>query len=520
MRKETVELLKILSVALGTILIILILTALFNRHLEPEKQKIQPTISPSRELRGVWMSRFDYTQNLGTTQKEIIQQYIDKSFKSVKEANCNTIFFQVRGNGDAFYKSSYEPWSHLLTGTLGKDPGWDPLEFAVITANKYNLELHAWINTFPCWRGTQDPIKTTPLQPYSAHPDWLVCDSNGVAMPKSDHYVSFSPGNPDARRHIRNVVMEICSKYDIDGIHFDYIRYPEGSTTKGYSHDAVSVDRFNSRRSNPLKLDWADWQREQVTTFIAEAYNAITSVDPSIKVSAAVLGNYNMPGWNGYNKVYQDAARWAEIGKIDMIVPMTYSSRKNGRFQSMIKLWKSLQNIDRPITPGLGVWTLPFSEILEEIDDVRNTGLSGVVLFAMSSLDSARWDSLKNERFQYPAIPPALPWKFREDVPVPENCSLSFMNEKLVFNWQTKALKNRGNFIRNYIIYSSQSDSVDTTDGSSIFAIIPGNTEQYIIEKDTFTDKQHFFISALDAANNESRISKFSTEVETMESEK
>ena len=515
MKESTKELFKFLLLSLIIIISVLIILAIFEKPSEISLK--QPEISPpSRELRGVWMSRFDYTQNLSTTQKEVIQEYIRGSFETVKNANCNTVFFQVRGNGDVFFQSSYEPWSHLLTGTLGKDPDWDPLEYAVMTAHEMNLELHAWVNTFPCWRGTNDPISTTPLQPFATHPGWEICDSNGVQMPKSDHYVSFSPGNPEARRHIKNVVMEICSKYDIDGIHFDYIRYPEGSTANGYSHDAVSVSRFKSRKDNPLRLDWEDWQREQVTEFIAEAYNAITSIKPSVKVSAAVLGNYNAPGWNGYHEVYQDAARWAKIGKIDMIIPMTYASRANGRFQALIERWQSLQNIEQPIAAGLGVWAFPFQEILQEIDDARSIGLEGVVLFAMSSLDSAQWNTLKNEKFQNPAIPPALPWKFKQAVPTPQNCSISQMNQKLVFNWQVKPIEEKGNFIRNYVIYFSKTDSVDITNGSSIYALIPGSSEQFITDMNNDMQNQNFYISALDAANNESMLCKFSFESDTV----
>jgi len=511
MKNNTQELLKYLLISFGILVFVLIITALFNKPVDVIEVK-QLVHYPARELRGVWMSRFDYSQNLGTTQKEVIQEYIRESFKTVKNANCNTVFFQVRGNGDVFFQSSYEPWSHLLTGTLGKDPDWDPLEYAVMAAHEVDLELHAWVNTFPCWRGTSDPIETSPTQPYVAHPDWVICDSNGVQMPKSDHYVSFSPGNPEARRHIKNVVLEICSKYDIDGIHFDYIRYPEGSTANGYSHDAVSVSRFKSRKDNPLRLDWEDWQREQITEFIAEAYNAITSIKPSVKVSVAVLGNYNAPGWNGYHEVYQDAARWASIGKIDMIIPMTYASRTNGRFQSLIERWHILQNIEQPIAAGLGVWAFPFKEILQEIDDARETGLAGVVLFAMSSLDSAQWDTLKNEKFQNPAIPPALPWKFKQAVPAPQNCSISQLEQKLVFNWQLKPLEEKGNFIRNFVIYSSATDSVDITNGSSIYALVPGSSEQYITELNDDNKNGNFYISALDAANIESPLSKFPTD--------
>jgi uncharacterized lipoprotein YddW (UPF0748 family) len=219
-------------------------------------------------------------------------------------------------------------------------------------------------------------------------------------MPRSNHYVSFSPGNPDVRRHIKNVVMEITSKYDVDGIHFDYIRYPEGSTQNGYSHDAVSCTRLRSPKDNPLRLSRENWQREQITQLIAEAYNAITTLKPWVKVSAAVIGNYNLSGWNGYHKVFQDAVRWAKIEKIDMIIPMIYRSRKNGGFQELIQNWNNLQNIRQPIAPGLGVFNLPFDEVLEEIDDVRSAGLGGVVLFAASSIDSLGWVRLKNEKFQ------------------------------------------------------------------------------------------------------------------------
>ncbi|MBL7067833.1 MAG: family 10 glycosylhydrolase [Candidatus Marinimicrobia bacterium] len=507
MKDNTRVLIKYLMIATSVIMLILIIMALFEKPVEEPPRKI---ISPSRELRGVWMSRFDYSQSLDTTDKTVIQRYIQNSFQQVRDANCNIVFFQVRGNADAFYKSSYEPWSHLLSGTLGADPGWDPLQFAIKTAHDLGLELHAWINAFPAWRGKSDPAPSNPVHPYSAHPEWLVCDSSGNQMPKTDHYVSFSPGNLNARQHIKNVVMEITSKYDIDGIHFDYIRYPEGSTRRGYSHDAESLKRFNSAKGNPLRLDWEDWQREQVTQFIAGAYNAITAIKPWVKVSAAVIGNYNMPGWNGYHKVFQDAARWADIGKIDMIIPMTYRSRKNRAFQKSIQLWNSIPNIDQPIAAGLGVFNLPFDEVLQEIDDSRFTGLSGVVFFAVSSVDSLEWIRLRNEKFPYPAIPPALPWKFSEKPPEPEECFVTIDSPTLNFSWTNSGLIDKGNSIRKFVIYRSIDDTLDISDGASIFAILPGNTQQYQTAIHSEGLNYQYYITALDAANNESNPALFS----------
>lgn len=508
MKTNTRELLLFLLGAVGMLILIFILITLLAPR--SEKVAIKPSLTaPARELRGVWVSRFNYTENLGITEKEAIQEYIRSSFQTLKNTNCNTVFFQVRGNGDVFYRSRYEPWSHMLTGTLGQDPGWDPLQFAVRTAHEYNLQLHAWINTFPCWRGTADPIPTNPPHPFAAHPDWVVCDSNGVPMPKSNHYVSFSPGNPEVQRHIRNIVLEIISNYDVDGIHFDYIRYPEGTIDNGYSHDAVSVARFNSRKSNPLKLDWENWQREQITEFLAGVYNTVMTTKPSVNISAAVLGNYNAPGWNGYYQVFQDAARWAAIGKIDLIVPMTYASRENGRFQTLIDRWVTLPNIRQPITPGLGAWTLPFTEILQEIEDVRKSGLDGVTFFAMSSFNDAQWDSLREMKFPHPAIPPAMPWKFNQPVPAPDNCTIQMVDDTLVMSWQKIKPAEKGNFIRNFVIYTSSEDSVDITDGSAIVAILPGSADQYTCQPDDTRQKLQYFIAALDAANNASEIRRF-----------
>lgn len=508
MKTKTRELLYYLAGSLGALILIILIIALVESP--PQVIETEPVLaSPARELRGVWLSRFNYTDNLGTTDKEAIQEYIRESFQTVKNANCNTVFFQVRGNGDVFYRSKYEPWSQMLTGTLGNDPGWDPLQFAVQTAREYNLQIHAWINAFPGWRGTGEPIATNPPHPYAAHPDWVVCDSNGVPMPKSNHYVSFSPGNPEVHRHIKNIVLEIITNYDVDGIHFDYIRYPEGTLNHGYSHDAVSVARFNARKSNPLKLDWENWQREQITEFLAGVYNAIMATKPAVNISAAVLGNYNAPGWNGYYQVYQDAARWAAIGKIDLIVPMTYATRENGRFQALIERWKTIPNIKQPIAPGLGAWTLPFNEILQEIDDVRSLGLEGVTFFAMSSFNDAQWDSLRKIKFPYPALPPALPWKFKKPVPPPENCMMQMRDNKLLLAWQIVPPMEKGNFIRNFIIYATDEDSVAISSGSAIAAIIPGSAQQYLFEENDQRLKLHYYIAALDAANNASAVRQF-----------
>jgi len=469
--------------------------------------KLTLPIIPAREVRGVWMSRFDYTQTLKTYDPDTLKQYITDTFTKAKNANLNIIFFQIRGNGDAFYKSNYEPWSNMLTGTLGKDPGWDPLEFAIKTAHKLGLELHAWINTFPAWRGMEDPIITNPLQPILAHPEWVVCDSTGNPMPRAEnHYISFSTGIPAVHDYIVNVVDDIVSKYNIDGIHFDYIRYPEGSPTLGYSHDSISVKRFHSKQGNPLNIDWEDWQRDQVTAFIAKAYDSIISIKPWVKVSAAVIGNYNSSRWNGYHIVYQDARRWSEIGKIDMIIPMIYYGRNGeiNKFPVTIRRWKEKFSVERPVLPGLGVYTLPWEEILEEIDDVRMIGMPGCVFFAASSFDDEKWLSLKSTKFQYPALIPAFPWKDSIQPSAPENFIIEKSETGIKLTWNPSNFQNYSDTIQHFVIYRSKSSPIDLSNGKNIFAIVPGDQFEYTEESNEIDDDWYYTITALDNAENES----------------
>jgi uncharacterized lipoprotein YddW (UPF0748 family) len=352
-----------------------------------------------REARGVWMSRFEYTGTVLQKDPEAAKAYIRSVFEKARKAKFNMVFFQVRGNATSFYNSSFEPWAAELTGVLGKDPGWDPLQFAIGEAHRLGLELHAWINTFPIWRGETLPVETTPLQPLLAHPEWVVCDEDGKPMtmdaPK-EGYIWASPGIPAVRQHILDVVMDIVSKYDVDGVHFDYIRYPEESPSKGYSHDSISVARFNSAWGNPFKLAWEHWQREQINEFVFDAYNAIIAAKPWVKVSAAVVGKYMGSGWNSYSVVYQDPRAWMELGKIDFIVPMVYWERSHPThpFDPLIAQWQDRVAYDRYILPGLSTGLIAkagWEELSAEIQDIRQKGLPGVVFFSAGGLDQI-WD--------------------------------------------------------------------------------------------------------------------------------
>ena len=427
-------------------------------------------VRKKREVRAVWMTRFEYAQ--GKTKAES-QKFIYDSFRKFSQAGVNTIVFQVRGNADAFYVSEFEPWSMLLSGTLGKDPEWDPLAFALETARPLGLEVHAWLNTFPAWRHNDPPPEMSqPEHPLRLHPEWLVCDSAGTAMQTGEGYISFSPGNPEVHEHILKVVMDILNKYDVDGIHFDYIRYPENSLAKGYSHDKVSINRFNSIKGNPLSLEWENWQREQVNNFISGIYNHVTKAKPWVKISAAVLGFHHRAGWSGYFPVYQDARRWIASGKIDMLFPMMYTKigHPTAPFEEALQQWKSMSYLGRPIFPGIGSYQVgrryKWSDVWDQISLIRKEKFNGMIFFAASSLLEGL-QQISEKYYPSPALTLAMPWKANVPVVFPriKNVVLNIDTLEIHFDKQET--------VSQYVVYKSP----DFENADNIVAIIPGVIE-------------------------------------------
>ena len=460
-----------------------------------------------REARGVWLSRFEYTGERARFTPEQAQERIRTVLERARKARFNMVFFQARGNGDAFYKSGLEPWSDLLTGTLGQDPGWDPLQYAIDIAHRQGLELHVWINTFPAWRGVKPPTESTPRQIYLEHPNWLVADSQGVPMPLADHYVSLSPGVPAARQHILDVVMDIVEHYDVDGVHFDYIRYPEGGTIRGYSHDSISVARFNSVEGNPYQLSWDAWQREQVNQFVFDVYNRTTARKPWVKVSAAVIGKYEGTGWTAYDAAYQDPRRWMELGKMDFIVPMVYWEREHPThpFVPLIQQWADRVAYGRYVLPGVLVGLerrYGWSELAAEVDEVRKLGLPGVVYFSASGLDDA-WENLGVQEFPYWSLVPPMPWKDMHTPPPPEQLSVQWEGEYVKLQWQAPAIPEPLAFV----VYRSETGRIDVNDVKEIVFVTGRDTTSYTDARPP-ARQVVYAVSAVNRNGNESPVTK------------
>jgi uncharacterized lipoprotein YddW (UPF0748 family) len=361
---------------------------------------------PPVEARGVWVTRWDY--RTAADVERIIEQ--------LAAAGFNQVYFQVRGAADAYYRSTREPWAAALSGKLGRDPGWDPLQTAIAAAHGRGLELHAWINVCTGWKGARPPGRAEPKHLMRAHPQWRVRDRRGRPMPYSDGgYVFLNPAHPAFGRHLEAVVGEIASFYAIDGLHLDYARYPG----RQYSHDRVSRRRFRAARREQPELDRGDWQRRELTRLVARLKQRVIEVRPRAVVSAAVTGIYrDRWGWGqvtqGWADFYQDSHAWAEQGAVDALLPMIYwpptaPAGEPTDFATLVADFAPLAERVQ-LLAGINVEAGDFAVLEREIALARAAGLHGVVLFAYRALVERGWlERLAAGPFARPARPPDPP---------------------------------------------------------------------------------------------------------------
>jgi uncharacterized lipoprotein YddW (UPF0748 family) len=349
-----------------------------------------------QELRGIWVTRWSW--NSPNDVRRILTE--------IKTAGFNTVYFQVRGSFDAFYASDVEPWAARLTGTLGGDPGWDPLELAVKESHRIGLELHAYLNVFPLWKsGEVYPPATDPPHAIRTHPGWEVQDEKGQSVLNEEQPYHFaSPGNPEVRFRIAQVAADIDDRYAVDGIHLDYVRYPHKST----SHDPVST--FRAKQAGG---DREDWQRDQVLATVAGV-----SARVRVPVSAAVWGvNENRWGWSGVSQgkhdFYQDSHAFLQRGVLDAIAPMIYwpvTHPGGGRLDFATLIADHVAHAGgRHVYAGISA-ALSYEQIVECIATARTQGAQGVVLFDYSQLQP-HLTALRRDVFAQEAAVPRMSWR-------------------------------------------------------------------------------------------------------------
>ncbi|MHB1456118.1 MAG: glycoside hydrolase family 10 protein [Armatimonadota bacterium] len=337
---------------------------------------------------------------------------VDSTIKWAKDSNMNVIIAQVRRVGDAYYASSCEPRG----SNICPDPSFDPLAYTIAQARANGLEIHAWFNVF------RVATPTTPLlpgHPALTHPEWLSKDVNGKTVSPDGMFLD--PGVPAVREYLVSLISEILTKYEIDGINLDFIRYPG----KQWGYNDIAIAAFNAeygRSGKPLPDDlaWCDWRRRQVTGTVRAIRVEMSRLKPLVKLSADTVAWGKCPSdfkkTDAYAHVFQDWRLWMEEGLIDANMPMNYKNPSIAKNQREFAGWLDgfkRWSYGRHTYCGLMVFKNSVSGAAKQVSLARVKGMDGIAGFAFSQINSraALATKLNSTVYASPADVPVMAWK-------------------------------------------------------------------------------------------------------------
>jgi uncharacterized lipoprotein YddW (UPF0748 family) len=347
---------------------------------------------PAPEFRGLWVDA--YRDGFKTPEQ------VDRLLADARRANVNALLVQVRRRGDAFYARSLEP----RTEDPSLAAGFDPLAYLIERAHndEARVEVHAWVTTTTIW-GSETRAPSDPRHAFNQHgpgavgrDDWLSRREDGATWSRG-YFVD--PGHPDAASYTTNVVLNLVREYDIDGLHLDYIRYPERAEGLSWGYNETSIAQFNARHGrtgrppgdDPL---WSQWRRDQVTSLVRGIYLGALAIKPQVKISAAVIpwgdGPRTDVDWQrtaAYTSVFQDWRGWLEEGIVDQVMPMNYFRDSAGSQAAWFDRWVAWQRdhaYGRQVIPGVALYLNDPAASLSQIrralaagpDDARTAGVA------------------------------------------------------------------------------------------------------------------------------------------------
>ena len=312
--------------------------------------------SPKQELRGVWMAtvaNLDWPSAADKGNPAKQKQSFIALIESLQKININVVLFQVRTECDAFYNSSYEPWSRFLTDIQGLYPGYDPLQFAIEECHKRGMELHVWLNPYRVNASIYDSGNYyASNHVYRKHPAWVMKYSSGKKI--------LNPGLPQVQKYIKNIVGDILSKYDVDGVHFDDYFYSY-SGTPDYL-DASAYSKYGSEYATI-----GDFRRASINKMIRGVMDTILAVKPYVRFGVSPFGiygnNMNPPGIVGldaYNVIYCDPLAWLKEKSVDYISPQLYWPTGGSQdFSKLLPWWAThTKTYQRNLYAGHAIYKL------------------------------------------------------------------------------------------------------------------------------------------------------------------
>lgn len=383
----------------------------------------------AREFRGVWVAtvaNIDWPSKKGLSAEEQKQELTAILDRAVA-LNLNAVVFQVRPMCDALYRSELEPWSEFITGTMGQDPGYDPLAWAIEESHRRGLELHAWCNPYRAGHPNgQSAVTENHLQ--KRRPD---------LVKRYVKQVWLNPTHPDVVEHTLAVLHDITTRYDVDGIHLDdyFYPYPEKNEA-GENIPFDDEDTWQAYLASGGKLNRSDWRRSAVDEFVHRWYCETKQIKPWVKVGISPFGIWrpgNPPGIEGldqYEAIYADAKKWFNQGWVDYFAPQLYwpIAQEKQSYPKLLSWWAGENTHKRHLWPGNIPSRLTSNakgwspnEIRDQIVVTRKTeGATGNIHFSMKSLMSEKGGAAESIASVYtePALVPSSPWLSDEPIPL------------------------------------------------------------------------------------------------------
>ena len=442
---------------IGAALVLVTFTKCFTTRPAVTGDPSGRTPSAEREFRAAWVATVDninWPSKPGLSVEEQKKEAL-KLLDLLHDNNFNAVIFQVRPQCDALYQSDLEPWSYYLTGVQGKapEPYYDPLEFWIEEAHKRGLELHAWLNPYRAHHPAGGDVTDASI--VKRRPDLVVRLEQG--------YWWLDPAKQGTQDHSYNVVMDLVSRYDLDGIHFDdyFYPYPDYNNFKDFPDD----DSWQAYQKSGGKLSRGDWRRDAVNTFIERLYKGIKAKKPWVKFGLSPFGiwqPYNPSaiggGFNQHETLYADAKLWLNKGWVDYYSPQLYwpINQLAQSYPVLLGWWKDQNLKGRHIWPGISIGLQPVSRAIDEtVNQIMVTrGMMpkdpGVIHWSIGPLVSMPelTKAIALGPYKRKALVPPSPW-LEKKVPEAPSVNMAMERDTLRISWNDG---NSGNVAR-WVVY-------------------------------------------------------------------
>lgn len=341
------------------------------------------------EARSVWLDR-------GTIVATKNAKGMADLIARLKASGINVIYFETNNAGFTMYPSK-------LTDQNPETLSWDPLGTAVKEAKKHGMEIHAWLWIFNVGNMRHNPIigkeADYPGPVLTRHGiTWAMAYSNGTLVPPKQTEFWIDPSSTECRQYVKDLITEVISKYPLDGIQLDYIRYPFNNRGSEMGFNWLSRQKFE--RETGLNLDRLDentrevfmaWKVHQISSFVKETRELVNSLKPGLRISAAV---YAFPRRMRLGAIQQEWETWVANGWIDTLNPMTYASTAQN-LSVMADYCRESTSDKALVYPGLAIMRIDTAGLIEQLDSARATGTLGTTMFAVAHLDDKKLNVLK-----------------------------------------------------------------------------------------------------------------------------